>query len=484
MKLFGARRRQIVASALSFALALSMLPIGTQTVFADPGGESTVIDPSTYKNPVLGTGLNMFKNEAKGNQYVYFGQYPQDTTNPNNYQPIKWYVWVADQSIHSSGEYKVYIYSCDNAIGLVSEKVLDKAPWIENVGNWKAFDTKWLVSYNNSALRYFLTSTFANKAFTEAEKAVMSTQHVLTYGGIYEDLLDYKEIRTESYEYKVYAPCALNDKLHPNAPLTTYAASKGVPTYTYNGQEYGVYWARTIPASTASTYFFADGVIRTKNNGYIWQRDARKNSYGVRPLTRILGDEILLASAIGAKSNETVTNAEMPEASEYAYKLTVRDANRNFAAFQPSVSYNSDSFDLSVSYNGAKIGVDESISYIVTDMNDNVFYYKRIKTSTSNAGSVTINVPYSSFSGDKVKVKIFNEQLNGEKYTDYASSFSTFDVKKPHDHIWAADWTYDSTHHWHDCEVTDCDLANGEKSGYAAHSFTEVVNWRKLENHK
>lgn len=309
----------------------------------------------------------------------------------------------------------------------------------------------------------------------------MSTQTVYTYEGNYQAGLTFGEIPTEYKGYKVYAPCALNDKVHPNAPLTAYAAAKGVPTYTYNGQTYGIYWARTIPGSTSSTvYFFYDGVIRLYNPGHAWQTQARKNSYGVRPLTRILGDEILLASAIGAKGNGTIINAEMPTASDYEYKLTVRDSARAFAANKTSVSYNSDSFDISVSYTGANIGANESVSYIVTDKNDNVYFYKQIKTSTSAAGSVTINVPYSFFLEDQVKVKVFNEQLNGEKLTDYDNAFSSFEVNKPHDHIWDAGWTYNTTHHWHNCTVSYCEATNAEKFGYGAHSFTQEVVKKQL----
>lgn len=84
---------------MSLALILEMLPTGTLTVFADSGGESAVVSPSTYNNPVLGSGLGMFKNEAKGNQSIYYGEYPQDSTNANSYQPIKWL--VGGRPIHS-----------------------------------------------------------------------------------------------------------------------------------------------------------------------------------------------------------------------------------------------------------------------------------------------------------------------------------------------------------------------------------------------
>lgn len=40
-----------------------------------------------------------------------------------------------------------------------------------------------------------------------------------------------------------------------------------------------------------------------------------------------------------------------------------------------------------------------------------------------------------------------------------------------HTHTWAAAWSSNSTHHWHDCTASGCDVtANSGKSGYAAHT--------------
>ena len=41
-----------------------------------------------------------------------------------------------------------------------------------------------------------------------------------------------------------------------------------------------------------------------------------------------------------------------------------------------------------------------------------------------------------------------------------------------HEHKWNSAWTYDSTHHWHECTASGCTLSsNADKYGYAAHSF-------------
>lgn len=49
-------------------------------------------------------------------------------------------------------------------------------------------------------------------------------------------------------------------------------------------------------------------------------------------------------------------------------------------------------------------------------------------------------------------------------------------ITTPHVHQWAANWTSDGTHHWHECTAEGCtltaDTANSEKGGYAEHNWT------------
>ncbi len=49
-------------------------------------------------------------------------------------------------------------------------------------------------------------------------------------------------------------------------------------------------------------------------------------------------------------------------------------------------------------------------------------------------------------------------------------------ITTPHVHQWAAKWTSDDTHHWHECTAEGCTLtagtANSEKGGYAEHNWT------------
>ncbi len=44
-------------------------------------------------------------------------------------------------------------------------------------------------------------------------------------------------------------------------------------------------------------------------------------------------------------------------------------------------------------------------------------------------------------------------------------------VTPSHTHSWLATWSYDETHHWHECGSTGCDVTdNSNKNGYAGHT--------------
>lgn len=51
-------------------------------------------------------------------------------------------------------------------------------------------------------------------------------------------------------------------------------------------------------------------------------------------------------------------------------------------------------------------------------------------------------------------------------------------ITTPHVHQWAANWTSDGTHHWHECTAEGCNLtagtASSEKGGYEEHNWTEA----------
>lgn len=69
---------------------------------------------------------------------------------------------------------------------------------------------------------------------------------------------------------------------------------------------------------------------------------------------------------------------------------------------------------------------------------------------------------------------VLSDVNSNSVYENNASIFLT--ITTPHVHQWAANWTSDGTHHWHECTAEGCTLtagtANSEKGGYEEHNWT------------
>ena len=114
--------------------------------------------------------------------------------------------------------------------------------------------------------------------------------------------------------------------------------------------------------------------------------------------------------------------------SEYTgneWKLTLKDSNRNFAVTETTVS--GDPGDtVTLHYTGATAGINEYISVILAD-NSGAQYYGRVAQPTAENGTVEIKIP-SGLAPGSYTLKVFSEQCNGEKKTDYASDFVDIDL--------------------------------------------------------
>ncbi len=57
--------------------------------------------------------------------------------------------------------------------------------------------------------------------------------------------------------------------------------------------------------------------------------------------------------------------------------------------------------------------------------------------------------------------------------TDTNEPYDALVVALAHTHSWSTDWTFNGTHHWHECTADGCDITeNSQKDSYAEHSFT------------
>ena len=151
----------------------------------------------------------------------------------------------------------------------------------------------------------------------------------------------------------------------------------------------------------------------------------------VRPAFNLNLSSVLFTSAAeggkssGAAGADALT-AVSTDSDVKEWKMTLLDSDRNFTA---NVETNStttqnagySSWSVGVSYSGASIGAGEYVSAMLCDEDDNVLYYGNI-VKDSASGIATVNIPTGLAVGDYT-LKVFSEQCNGDKKTDYASEF-------------------------------------------------------------
>ena len=175
------------------------------------------------------------------------------------------------------------------------------------------------------------------------------------------------------------------------------------------------YWWLRSPGSSAYV------VAVVKGNGSVsCTGHSLVTEIGVHPAFNLNLNSVLFASAaVDGKPNGGLTPISEHTGNEW--KLTLLDNSRNFAVTEKTVS--GDPGDtLTLHYNGATTGANEYISVIIAN-NNGAQYYGRVAQPTEATGTVEIEIPSDLAPGDYT-LKVFNEQYNGDKKTDYASDFT------------------------------------------------------------
>lgn len=175
------------------------------------------------------------------------------------------------------------------------------------------------------------------------------------------------------------------------------------------------WWLRS-PCKSSSSAAVVHGSGEVFDNGIYHPFE----KYGVRPAFNLNLNSVLFASAaVGGKPDGGLTPISEHTGNEW--KLTLLDNSRNFAVTETTAS--GDPGDtLTLHYNGATTGANEYISVILAD-NSGAKYYGRVAQPTEATGTVEIEIP-SDLAPGSYTLKVFSEQYNGDRKTDYASNFT------------------------------------------------------------
>ena len=156
----------------------------------------------------------------------------------------------------------------------------------------------------------------------------------------------------------------------------------------------------------------------------------RWNLYGIRPAFQLDRSSVLFASAAeGSKSSAdagsgefgTITGPSGADRNEVRLTLNI-GARSGFSANAAGAS--SAAVDpggtLAVTYSGASTGTNEFVSALLCETSGAILYYASMTPEKSGSGTWNLAMP-ESIAGGSFILKVFSEQQNGDKRTDYAS---------------------------------------------------------------
>ena len=175
------------------------------------------------------------------------------------------------------------------------------------------------------------------------------------------------------------------------------------------------WWLRS-PCKLSSSAAVVHGNGEVLDDGMYHTSD----EFGVRPAFNLNLNAVLFTSAaVDGKPDGGLTPISEHTGNEW--KLTLLDNSSNFAVTETTASGNPGD-PLTLHYSGATTGTNEYISVILAD-NSGAKYYGRVAQPTEATGTVEIEIP-SDLAPGSYTLKVFSEQYNGDRKTDYASNFT------------------------------------------------------------
>ena len=396
------RAKQWIGSLLAVCLVMAMLP--TAALAADTGKAIQLVSEGSAGN--LGGG------QADN---VYFGNYYYYQSNNRTKEPVKWRV----------------LSNTGGQLFLLSDQNLDVFQYHteeENV-TWETSTIRsWLNGYGASSNAGGSSGTdytgdnFLNAAFSAGEQRAIATTTVVndentdygTDGGNDTNDRIFLLSLTETYN-RTYFPRGTNLR----STNTAYVAGGGKLGRGMNGaNKPDRYWLRSPGFEHWQAAFMEDDGSQNADGNPVNDR-----ATAVRPAFNLDLDDVLFTSAAEGGKSASGMDSGLTAVQNYSgndWKLTLKDSDRSsFAISNGKWSGNT----LTFSYSGAQTGTNEYLSAVILE-NGAITYYGRILQLTSASGTASLSLPSGVTLSDTTKLSVFNEQVNGDKRTDYASALS------------------------------------------------------------
>ena len=364
--------KKTISIVLSLVILLSVFGGMTFTASAAANGKALQLVNNGVADNILGNKQST----------VWFGNYFSDVGGSS--APISW----------------ITLRNQNKQLFLLSQANLDYQPYDssgEQVGNWIF-----------SSLFDWLNSSFYDVAFSTEEKRVIPTTSAPHIGEVF--VLDREEAQIydvggTNFNGIVQYNCSLLDEW----------------TYTERDNHARGWWLRDL----AGMYMNYDGSIVT---------DASlSDKHPVRPATNLRLDSVLFTSAAENGKQGEGALAEIANYTGREWKFTLKDYSRSgFSVSETSYTVCPQD-SVSLNYSGAKTGDNEWISAMIVNSSGDAVYYGRLVQPTNADGTLTVDLP--ALTPGSYTLKVFNEQYNGDKKSDYASDFANVSLTvKEHTH--------------------------------------------------
>ncbi len=381
------KRKSILSLMLSAVMAVSLLPLSTGTAFAE-------------ERPALQKGIG----DLADGEHLYMGI--QGSALIGAGKEIKWRVLDKDKTNTDD----------TNGILLLSEEGLGSG----TDGDVRFDDTdpkenKWQGSDAQTWCKEFSGETSGGKTSLQANElnALLATTKTDEEYTSKENTINYAQVDNILTGDKVFF---LSAEEVDGAYFTEGAVGNSERVAKYNGVV-NSWWLR----SSDKDYVILAGLVH--DDGAVNSNNVNE-AFSARPACNLDKSKVVfIAPAEGGKQSATTGITELKTVgttSTTEWKLTLKDSTRN--SFSASKNTQT-GMNVEINYTGAITGTNEYLSAIVTDSTGNTIKaYGRIKALTTvGDANETVEIDLSGNFANGDKLFVFNEQMNGDKKTDYSS---------------------------------------------------------------
>ncbi len=393
---------------IMFSASAGTLTSGTLTMPAQDVTINAVPAHATDTGKAIQLAVNGFAPNVQGAQAstLWFGNYKQSGSKTNSYNvdPIKWRA----------------LSNADGKLLLLADQNLDVFEYHKKDNVHVTWETSDIRHWLNGTGAYSSDSFCAN-AFTAEEYVSVASTELDNFAN--PDYGTPEENNTTDKVFLLSIADVMNTEYgftNKNNPTdtrkstnTAFTADGGTigSASLYSVDSNDVWWLRSSNTGLRAAYVSSYGVVEALGNLVY------STGVTVRPALNIdLGKVLFTSAAVGGKQSSGTLN-EVTGYTGNEWKLTLADDSRS--GFTACCIRDDDGMR-TVKYNGAKTGENEMISAIIVNSEGVVTYYGALCAAEAGKQTVMIDVNGKLQSGDSLYV--FNEQLNGDKKTDYAGA--------------------------------------------------------------